>query len=499
MASQRTPPLARRALFTAVLGGFAAVAAHLLGAPPAARGDTGDSLILGQSNSADATTTLVKTTSGGYPAALEAYGTGGGTGILGSSTSGLGVAAVSESGFALWASSTSGNAVVAESESAATPAVVVQGIGEAAGLFAYSGATLPSSVPTKTGVYATAVDAVDACGVHGFNPTGTGVRGTSNSGVGVAGASTAAVGVKGASGIDAADTPDPITPGTGVYGFATTGHGVYGASLTSAGIYAATSAADAAAVVGHGAGSGIHGHTGGALPTTPSDVGVYGSADGAARGVAGRSESGPGVYGEADTGFGVWGACSVGVGLLGTTESGHGLLATATGAGIGALGESNSGTGVQGYSGTADRPAAPTRTGVFGYAADDPAARGVTGQTTFGRGVNGQATSGRGVHGYASTGVGVYAAAGAGGTALQVVGVARFSRSGKATVTAGTSSVVVSGLTLTSASLIFANPMQRRAGVFVAAVVPAVTAGAFTIYLSQSVASDTRVAWFVAN
>jgi hypothetical protein len=87
------------------------------------------------------------------------------------------------------------------------------------------------------------------------------------------------------------------------------------------------------------------------------------------------------------------------------------------------------------------------------------------------------------------------------GKALHVEGKAHFSRSGKATVTAGHLSVTVSvpgGLS--GAPLCFANLRSYRAGIAVAAVRPNYpSAGKMRIYLTKSVATSTSVAWWVAD
>jgi len=122
-------------------------------------------------------------------------------------------------------------------------------------------------------------------------------------------------------------------------------------------------------------------------------------------------------------------------------------------------------------------PPTPANTGVYGYAAEDASARGVTGESTAGYGVSGIATTGRAVNGAAAAGVGVFASATTGlrvlqhvvdrdrhprpfrrpgraatstptgpkvGTALMVVGRARFLNCvGVATIAKGTKTVVV--------------------------------------------------------
>ena len=85
------------------------------------------------------------------------------------------------------------------------------------------------------------------------------------------------------------------------------------------------------------------------------------------------------------------------------------------------------------------------------------------------------------------------------GKALQVVGRAYFSRSGKATVTAGHLSVTVTvpgGLSGTP--LCFANLRSYRSGVAVAAVRPNYpTAGKMRIYLTKTMSRSTSVSWIV--
>jgi hypothetical protein len=92
-------------------------------------------------------------------------------------------------------------------------------------------------------------------------------------------------------------------------------------------------------------------------------------------------------------------------------------------------------------------------------------------------------------------------------TALTVRGKARFSRSGRATVAAGRSSVDVDFRPtdlpfygLEGTPLCFANLMSYRPGVYVSAVRPNYPIkGKMRIYLNRSVASSTFVSWFVLN
>jgi len=84
------------------------------------------------------------------------------------------------------------------------------------------------------------------------------------------------------------------------------------------------------------------------------------------------------------------------------------------------------------------------------------------------------------------------------GTALKVTGKAAFSRSGKATVQAGTSAVTVAGVPLTSASLILAT-VQQSGGAYVKSAVPDVANSRFRINLNKAPTVDVAVAWFIVN
>jgi hypothetical protein len=133
---------------------------------------------------------------------------------------------------------------------------------------------------------------------------------------------------------------------------------------------------------------------------------------------------------------------------------------------------------------------------------------GVSGEATSGSngdGVQGVADgSGTGVVGVAGApaigeGVGVTAEHTSGGTALHVIGTAVFSRSGALTIKAGASSITLTGVALTAASLILATLQNNVPGVYVQSAVPDVSEGSFTIYLSEAVTANTTVAWFIVN
>ncbi len=102
--------------------------------------------------------------------------------------------------------------------------------------------------------------------------------------------------------------------------------------------------------------------------------------------------------------------------------------------------------------------------GVYGLGLSS---NGVFGQTAVNTasGVYGQNDgTGYGVAGRSNNGTGVLADS-INGTALLVTGKAAFSRSGKATVKAGNSQVVVKNVALTSSSLILATLQQVEAGI----------------------------------
>ena len=212
------------------------------------------------------------------------------------------------------------------------------------------------------------------------------------------------------------------------------------------------------ALVGCGANTGLAGVGG-------SGVGVDGSSDNiGARGIGGNvgvSGSGPtGVYGNGLRG--VYGNGSQS-GVSGNSSgTGYGVEGTQSSNGIGVYGHVNNGggSGVRGDN-TGEGP------GVFGIAPD-----------------------GIGVSAYSSN-----------GTALKVDGKAEFSRSGTATVVgtaaAPKSSVTVKNVALTDMSLILVTPQKYVAGAWVAAAVPNVATGRFTLHLNKNISVGFPVAWMV--
>jgi hypothetical protein len=309
---------------------------------------------------------------------------------------------------------------------------------DAIGVFGAVGDSLPFETPQAAGVYGRTSTDLNALGVHGLSEIGVGVRGDTDTGTGVLGVATgqSAWAVRGYANADMA---------VAVLGEATTG--------------------SATAVRGTASGTGGYGVVGEATATS-----------GATRGVFGRSVSpgGRGVFGFASAATGDT------VGVLGETfsDSGKGVLGWAAG----------DSTGVLGFSGSTSVPTARAKTGVYGVATQGPSSCGVFGRTTSGQGVRGQASTGTGGYFASTTGL-----------ALEVAGKTSFSRSGRVTIGAGNGfvDVTVPG-GLSGAPLSFANLLDYRSGVSIAAVRPNYPSGGkLRIYLNRSVASSTPIAWIV--
>jgi hypothetical protein len=196
--------------------------------------------------------------------------------------------------------------------------------------------------------------------------------------------------------------------------------------------------------------------------------------------VFGINPSGPGVNGQSTSGPGVLGESISGNGVAGFSEAGEGVVGGST-TGAGVEGGSTSGTGVQGMSESGE---------------------GVAGSSTSHIGVSGECATGFGVHGSSDSGVGVVAVSKS-GKALDVVGKAMFSRSGRVRIAAGKRSVDVDLRAkggLAGTPLCFANLLYYRSGVYVAAVRPNYpSTGKLRIYLNKAVTASTNVAWAVLN
>jgi hypothetical protein len=313
----------------------------------------------------------------------------------------------------------------------------------------------------------------------------------------------------------------------------------------SAVVAGASNTATSTTTVTTSAGNGLEGIT-----SQSGQDGVYGvdQSSGGGNGVAGVSTAGTGVYGTSTDSWGVLGsthgdgAAAVrgvdessggGTGVLGSSVNGNGVYGSisgdtsgnsgvfgddnSTGGGYGVQGQSTNGTAVYGgISGDTNG-----QNGVFGWDQTEGGGQGVLGQSTNGYGVAGLITgetsgyaavvgqdgstgtgSGVGVYGISPNGIGV-AAYSASGTALQVGGIASFSRCGlaevKGTASKSKSSVVVTGVALRASSMVLATPQGHVAGVAVAGVVPDVSAGSFTISLTEAVKVSLEIAWFVVD
>jgi hypothetical protein len=236
----------------------------------------------------------------------------------------------------------------------------------------------------------------------------------------------------------------------------------------------------------------------------PSAYALVGNA-GAASGVRGSSDSGDGVHGTSSTGFGV----------MGDSNSRNGVVGRSMGSRAGVVG---------GVGGSITVPDFDFEAGVVGLGeTGTPFASGVWGDSSTGAGVVGSGPWGV----YGTGGVGVAGDVGPGGTgvygfvgstaapiptanvavearagttsylALNVVGRAKFSRSGRTLIAAGRSYITISLAGVTSSNLVFANLFTYRAGTWVISATP--TTGSFTIRLNKALTSSAYVVWFVLN
>lgn len=160
-------------------------------------------------------------------------------------------------------------------------------------------------------------------------------------------------------------------------------------------------------------------------------------------------------------------------------------------------------TGVYGWAPEAPFPDDPQfeGSGVWGDSPDDGVvgSGGLTGVLGLGGGAGVVGIGDDGVVGLGSaTGAGVRALGDtATSVALVVTGKVQFSRSGRATLLAGRSSIKVNLAGTTTSSRVFAVLHSNRPGRYVRAVV--VATGSFTIYLNTTVTANTWIAWFVVN
>jgi hypothetical protein len=122
---------------------------------------------------------------------------------------------------------------------------------------------------------------------------------------------------------------------------------------------------------------------------------------------------------------------------------------------------------------------------------------GVLGTSEAGFAVWGDSPTGSGVHGSGKVG-GLFTAR-PGGYAIHVDGKARFSRSGKLEVAAGSEQVRSGRVDLNPSSLVLVTLQGRQKGVWVEGVVPDYTGESFTVFLNKASPKAVTLAWFVVN
>jgi len=248
-----------------------------------------------------------------------------------------------------------------------------------------------------------------------------------------------------------------------------------------------------------------------------SGTGVYTSGDSIKGGFAKYNS---GVYGSSESGYGVRGDTSHAsyAGVLGWSLYGHGVKGQATNNGVGVLGESAgtntagvkghaTGTGSRGVYGYSDA-ALGGGAGVEGYAKSGNGVYGWTGGARMtgvlgehksgGTGVFGRSGSGQGLYGVSTTGTGVRAVSPS-GAALDVQGIAKFTQSGRATISSGLRERLVNGAKVGTGSAILVTPNgDLGSGVYVKY---AVRTGAtqFKIVFSKATTKAGTCSWFVLN
>jgi hypothetical protein len=200
------------------------------------------------------------------------------------------------------------------------------------------------------------------------------------------------------------------------------------------------------------------------------------------------------VTNAADTGAGLWGIASGADrhGVFGSnTGGGHGVGGTAGAGGAGVHGVNTGNTyGVWGD--------APHGIAVYASSDDGQAMLGFTTSTEAAvEGAN--FGTGPGVKGGNGHPDGIGLEADSPGIALNVLGVAAFSRSGIATVQSGTKTVKVKVTPISMTSLVLATVQQSSGGRFVKYVETDPGSNSFTISLNKQAPVDVRVAWFVVS
>jgi hypothetical protein len=227
-----------------------------------------------------------------------------------------------------------------------------------------------------------------------------------------------------------------------------------------------------------------------------------------------NDKAGIGVVGNAPTdGISVLGSNYAGQSSIGATIGVNGYTDDANGGGV--VGENTGGgAGVWGISNSVNALQPPavyaqnTKTG-FGLTAESNGGAAVHAHdlstSTAAYGVYAESNSGTAVQGITTAGTALAGEAdSAAGVALLVRGRSAYSSCGVATVhgssTTPKSSVKVSNVALTSASLVLATIQTNNApGTFVQSAVPNVANSWITINLNQPVSVAVKVAWFVVE
>jgi hypothetical protein len=187
---------------------------------------------------------------------------------------------------------------------------------------------------------------------------------------------------------------------------------------------------------------------------------------------------GVGIWGESSTSYGVSARSGTGIGLQGISTSNHAIAAfsqSTQNAAVLAESGGNS-TGLLAYSGS-DTPVAMQKTGIYAVADQDSTSRGVWGFSPGGTGLFGESDA---------------------GYALRTSGRLRADKvSGVATIRAGRTSVTVNpGVNVTSGSFVLLTP-KANIGSRGLWFTTSASGNTFTIRMSSSRSSATKVAWLL--
>jgi len=301
----------RRGLIAGVAAAGIGAAAALAADGSEAGAANGGPVLLGEANSATASTSITTTTGDALSGTSSAFG---GAGVYGTSSGGL-----AEGVYGYDTSSAASGSFGVFGSSARN--VGTYGLGES---------TSGISVPSTGGVVG---DSSSGAGVTGLSSANNGVYGETTSDLinnsGVCGQDSSTSGGFGVNG--------ESQSGVGVYGLSRGGDGVQGTVLTSnwAGVHGIGTEVES---------TGVWGQAGGASTslTTGLNAGVFGDG-GVYVGVIGHSTTLDGIDGQTTAagrsgvagtdastggGVGVTGASTAGTGVAGTSTSGHGVVAT---------------------------------------------------------------------------------------------------------------------------------------------------------------------------